>query len=112
MSLGTELISELAKRKLRGAYFDYKSYRKLRHIDSAESLAIFLKERGFSSPKNPADVVLVADILHRNKQNSSSAIDWLAWIACYPFLGLLFLPIWMLWSLFHYDDIDREINSK
>jgi len=46
MTLGQELLAELARRHEIGIYFDFPGHRKLRQVASIEDLQLFLHNQG------------------------------------------------------------------
>ncbi|HEX5445435.1 MAG TPA: hypothetical protein VFW87_16535 [Pirellulales bacterium] len=59
-TLGEELIAELGRRGLRGAYFDYHGYCELRGIDSSADLQEFFDSRGFERVSAAGDLGTIA----------------------------------------------------
>ena len=64
-TLGEELIVELGRRGMRGAYFDYRGYCELRCIDSADRLQAFFDARGFNRVSAADDLATIANGLER-----------------------------------------------
>lgn len=64
-TLGEELIAELGRRGMRGAYFDYRGYCELRRIDSADRLQAFFDSRGFARVSAADDLETIASGLER-----------------------------------------------
>jgi hypothetical protein len=95
MSLGSQLIDELARRRELGMYFDYAGYRALRRVDSAVQLSHFLRERGFPEAPQTTDLKLVADWLQDTTGQDECQSLW-TWIAVDPLGGIIALPIWLL----------------
>jgi hypothetical protein len=63
MTLGEQLIGEIARRHLRGRFFTYGQYRRLRQVNSTEALKRLLDENGFKGVGATEDVAAVANQL-------------------------------------------------
>ncbi len=63
MSLGSELIDELRRRREYGAYFDYAGYQYLRQVDSFPDLWDYLKDHTTAGPPEKHDPSSIADWL-------------------------------------------------
>src|SRR5262245_37751708 len=93
MSLGTQLINELATRRELGMYFSFSSYRALRCVDNFGQLSEFLRERGFPDDPPSSDVSQIADWLRATAAEDADQSLWV-WMALDPFgLSAVFLPI-------------------
>ena len=95
MSLGLQVINELARRRELGAYFDYAGYRALRNIDNVADLSTFLRQQGYPSAPDSANPVAVVNWLETNSQ-PDEVQSILIWIAFDPFGGILALPLWLI----------------
>src|SRR5262245_58238680 len=95
MSLGSQVIDELSRRRELGMYFDFAGYRALRRIDDVSELLDFLKVRGFPNAPLSSDAVQLADWLREvAKTNESQSL--LTWIAFDPMGGIVAMPLWLL----------------
>lgn len=99
MTLGQRLITELARRRQTGMFFDYRGYRVLRKVDSQESLRRFLDERGLEAVGVCEDPATIADDLaalrgqrQRKWVLGGSGLRWYDLILC-----IAIPEIWIPW---------------
>ncbi|MBX3426486.1 MAG: hypothetical protein KF688_12465 [Pirellulales bacterium] len=95
MSLGSQVIDELASRRELGMYFDFGGYRALRRIDDPAELAEFLSGRGYPHAPLTTDAVVAVDWL-RAVAHTDAGQSMLIWMAFDPLGGILALPLWLL----------------
>ena len=93
MTLGEELIAELARRGRRGMYFNFAGYQALRAVDSLEAMRQFLVDQpGLASVHPCWDVGQLADQLA-----SAACLDpglgLATWVKLDPCHGLISLPL-------------------
>jgi hypothetical protein len=94
VTLGLQLINELARRRELGMYFNFADYRALRGVDSPSELVAFLSTRGFSNSPLATDVVQIADWLPRTAETRLNQ-NPLIWLAFDPLGGIIALPVWL-----------------
>ena len=94
MTLGLQLINELARRRELGMYFDFAGYRALRGVDSPSELAAFLSSRGFSNSPLTSEVAQIAEWLQRSAETRLNQ-NPLIWLAFDPLGGIIALPVWL-----------------
>ena len=101
-SVGSQLISELGRRRQLGMYFNYGAYRRIRGLNSLIELAQFIRVQGYECPSAPRDVSSLVDAL-QNQGNDlgRNPMTW-AFLLSDPtgIAGLLYMPIWMVRRLF------------
>jgi hypothetical protein len=95
MTLGSQLIHELARRRELGMYFDFAGYRALRHINSESEIALFLNKRGFNKSPVTTKVARIAEYLHATAERRVSR-NIFVWLAFDPLGGIIALPLWLL----------------
>jgi hypothetical protein len=95
MSLGSQLIEELSRRRKLGMYFDFVGYRELRKVSTAADLHSFLSSRGYRNFPQTINVSLIADRLAETSSEHSRK-NILVWLALDPLGGLLALPFWLV----------------
>ena len=93
MSLGADVIDELASRRQLGAYFDYAGYRALRSVETVADMTAFLERQGYPNAPESEDAAVLADWLNATAEKNQSLLTWMA---IDPLGGVLGLPLWLL----------------
>ena len=96
--LGHHLSRELMRRGNRRAFFRTNQYRELRQIETVEELADFLDRNGYRRTRATDNVEEVADDIVM-QCNSPGVADPAKIGVISPTLGLISMPIIILWRL-------------
>jgi hypothetical protein len=88
-TLGSQLVEELGRRGLCGAYFKYDEYKQLHGICTVGEMQAFFDANGFESVLACEDAGLLADGLG---EASSDTIP--PWWSQLPYIGEI---LWLIW---------------
>jgi len=107
LPLGHRLSRELMRRGNRRAFFRTDQYRELRRVDSVEELADFLDRNGYTHTRATENVDHVADDI-LIQCNAPGLADPAKVGVLWPTLGLLLLPVTILYRLVWGFPADKE----
>ncbi len=92
-TLGAQLIDELGRRGLKGAYFDYASYQSLRDFNAVAEVQALLERAGFADVLARDDPAWIADGLEESLAYRKEPWLWVEW---FPHIGVFLIPFALL----------------
>jgi hypothetical protein len=105
--LGHRLSRELMRRGNRRAFFRTDQYRELRRVETVEELADFLDHNGYTRTRALTNIDEVADDIVI-QCNAPGVADPAKVGVVSPTLGLLLLPVMIVWRLLWGFPSDKE----